>query len=177
MRIDATRVATYAPLQRLTRPTKDCARLLSVGGLCSKEPEDEPLPPMIVDSKCVTGAQVSADGVRVSGEPSGIFLGVAMSVVFGNDKAYFEVRVAKCGNGETSGLGGTSGVLVGLGAATAKVETFQKDKMQGEQVKKSSWTVSAQELGVEDGGVIGVAYDGQSFPATVAFYTADSGDE
>ena len=79
-----------------------------MGGLCSKDPEPEPLPPVVVDAKCVTGAQVSADGLRVTGDPSGVFVGIAMSKIFGNDKGYFEVRLAKLSDGSKvlTGLGG-----------------------------------------------------------------------
>jgi hypothetical protein len=87
--------------------------LVTVGSLCSKEPEDPPLPQVVVDQKCCTGAQIAADGLRVTGEPSGIFLGVAMSVVFGNDKAYFEVRLERCSGAD---------VLVGLGKRDAEVD-------------------------------------------------------
>jgi hypothetical protein len=140
-----------------------------MGGLCSKEPEDEPLPPMVVDAKCATGAEVSADGLRITGEPSGIFMGVAMSVVFGNDKAYFEARVSKLGpEGEkVGGLTAGAGVRVGLGKRDAAVATFQKEKMVGEVSGASAWTVSAADADIDDAGaVIGVAYEGESFPGT-----------
>ena len=86
----------------------------AVGGLCSKEPEPEPIPPVVVDAKCVTGAQVSADGLRVTGDPSGVFVGIAMSKIFGNDKGYFEVRLAK--------MADASKVFVGLGKRDAEVD-------------------------------------------------------
>ena len=85
-----------------------------MGGLCSKDPEPEPLPPVVVDAKCVTGAQVSADGLRVTGDPSGVFVGIAMSKIFGNDKGYFEVRLAKLSDG--------SKVLIGLGKRDAELD-------------------------------------------------------
>ena len=85
-----------------------------MGGLCSKEPEPEPIPPVVVDTKCVTGAQVSVDGLRVTGDPSGVFVGIAMSKIFGNDKGYFEVRIAKVAD--------ASKVFVGLGKRDAEVD-------------------------------------------------------
>ena len=85
-----------------------------MGGLCSKEPEPEPIPPVVIDTKCVTGAQVSADGLRVTGDPSGVFVGIAMSKIFGNDKGYFEVRLAKVAD--------ASKVYVGLGKRDAEVD-------------------------------------------------------
>ena len=71
-------------------------------------------PPVVVDAKCVTGAQVSADGLRVTGDPSGVFVGIAMSKIFGNDKGYFEVRLAKLSDG--------SKVLIGLGKRDAELD-------------------------------------------------------
>jgi hypothetical protein len=91
-----------------------CLAVSAVGGLCSKEPEPEPIPPVVVDTKCVTGAQVSADGLRVTGDPSGVFVGIAMSKIFGNDKGYFEVRLAKVED--------ASKVFVGLGKRDAEVD-------------------------------------------------------
>lgn len=165
-----------------------------MGGLCSKEPEPEPIPPVVVDTKCVTGAQVSADGLRVTGDPSGVFVGIAMSKIFGNDKGYFEVRLAKVAD--------ASKVFVGLGKRDAEVDKvmaapspcccattasdrvglppvlqLQKDKMTGDLVEEQTWVHSAADLSVEEGGVVGIAYDGESFPAMVSFYTEASGDE
>ena len=37
--------------------------------------------------------------------------------------------------------------------------------------------VSAAEVSAEEGAVIGVAYDGESFPAMLSFYTEAGGDE
>lgn len=140
-----------------------------MGSLCGKEEQDEPLPPVVVDPKCVTGAQVSADGLRVTGEPSGIFLGIAMSVVFGNDKAYFEVRLSKMSDG--------ADVLMGLGKRDAEVDKMQKEKMKGEISESQSWVMSAADVGAVEGETIGVAYDGEIFPATVSFYTEKGGKE
>ena len=160
--------------------------------------EPEPIPPVVVDTKCVTGAQVSADGLRVTGDPSGVFVGIAMSKIFGNDKGYFEVRLAKVED--------ASKVFVGLGKRDAEVDKvtarvaapalqppapdqhltvsachrllqLQKDKMTGDLVEEQTWVHSAADLSVEEGGVVGIAYDGESFPAMVSFYTEASGDE
>eukprot|EP01043_Picozoa_sp_COSAG02_P051787 COSAG02_NODE_5495_length_4282_cov_2.570165_2_plen_161_part_00 len=98
----------------LLSETRTCVLLSAVGGLCSKEPEPEPIPPVVIDTKCVTGAQVSADGLRVTGDPSGVFVGIAMSKIFGNDKGYFEVRLAKVAD--------ASKVFVGLGKRDAEVD-------------------------------------------------------
>lgn len=170
----------------------------AVGGLCSKEPEPEPIPPVVVDTQCVTGAQVSADGLRVTGDPSGVFVGIAMSKIFGNDKGYFEVRLAKVAD--------ASKVFVGLGKRDAEVDKvpacpspcgcasvtascasvsdradlpvqLQKDKMTGDSRDEQTWVVSAADLALEEGAVVGIAYDGESFPAMVSFYTDASGDE
>ena len=89
-----------------------------MGGLCSKEPEPEPIPPVVVDAKCITGAQVSADGLRVTGDPSGVFVGIAMSKIFGNDKGYFEVRLQKMADGGK--------VFVGLGKRDAEVDKVRR---------------------------------------------------
>eukprot|EP01043_Picozoa_sp_COSAG02_P051788 COSAG02_NODE_5495_length_4282_cov_2.570165_3_plen_63_part_00 len=54
---------------------------------------------------------------------------------------------------------------------------LQKEKMAGDLVEGQTWVVSATELSVEEGAVVGVAYDGESFPAMLSFYTEASGDE
>jgi hypothetical protein len=52
--------------------------------------------------------------LRVTGDPSGVFVGIAMSKIFGNDKGYFEVRLAKVAD--------VSKVFVGLGKRDAEVD-------------------------------------------------------
>lgn len=91
-----------------------------------------------------------------------------MSVVFGNDKAYFEVRLERCSGAD---------VLVGLGKRDAEVDKLQKAKMKGDVAEQQTWAVSVGDLEAEEGQVVGVAYDGESFPATVSFYTEKSGTE
>jgi hypothetical protein len=49
--------------------------------------------------------------------------------------------------------------------------------MTGDLVEEQTWVHSAADLSVEEGGVVGIAYDGESFPAMVSFYTEASGDE
>ena len=49
--------------------------------------------------------------------------------------------------------------------------------MTGDLVEKQTWAASAAELSVEEGAVVGIAYDGESFPAMLSFYTEASGDE
>lgn len=54
---------------------------------------------------------------------------------------------------------------------------LQKEKMAGDLVEEQTWVVSAADLSVEEGAVVGIAYDGESFPAMLSFYTEASGDE
>lgn len=54
---------------------------------------------------------------------------------------------------------------------------LQKDKMAGDTVKEQTWVVSAAALSLEEGAVVGIAYDGEAYPATLSFYTEASGDE
>ena len=49
--------------------------------------------------------------------------------------------------------------------------------MAGAIAKEQTWVVSAADVSCEEGAVIGVAYDGESFPAMLSFYTEASGDE
>ena len=49
--------------------------------------------------------------------------------------------------------------------------------MAGDIAKEQTWVVSAAEVSAEEGAVIGVAYDGESFPAMLSFYTEAGGDE
>jgi hypothetical protein len=49
--------------------------------------------------------------------------------------------------------------------------------MAGDLVDEQTWVASAAELSVDEGAVVGVAYDGESFPAMLSFYTEASGDE
>ena len=43
--------------------------------------------------------------------------------------------------------------------------------------REQTWVASAADLSVEEGAVVGVAYDGESFPAMLSFYTEAAGDE
>ena len=54
---------------------------------------------------------------------------------------------------------------------------LQKEKMVGDLVEEQTWVASAADLSVEEGAVVGVAYDGESFPAMLSFYTEAAGDE
>jgi hypothetical protein len=54
---------------------------------------------------------------------------------------------------------------------------LQKAKMKGDVAEQQTWAVSVGDLEAEEGQVVGVAYDGESFPATVSFYTEKSGTE
>jgi hypothetical protein len=49
--------------------------------------------------------------------------------------------------------------------------------MKGDVAEQQTWAVSVGDLEAEEGQVVGVAYDGESFPATVSFYTEKSGTE
>lgn len=49
--------------------------------------------------------------------------------------------------------------------------------MTGDVVEEQTWVVSAADISAEEGAVVGIAYDGESFPAMLSFYTEASGDQ
>ena len=48
--------------------------------------------------------------------------------------------------------------------------------MQGKVAEEQCWVVSAADVSAEEGAVVGVAYDGETFPPQLSFYTEASGD-
>ena len=48
--------------------------------------------------------------------------------------------------------------------------------MQGKVAEEQCWVVSAADVSAEEGAVVGVAYDGETFPPQLNFYTESSGD-
>ena len=48
--------------------------------------------------------------------------------------------------------------------------------MQGKVAEEQCWVVSAADVSAEEGAVVGVAYDGETFPPQLSFFTEASAD-